>query len=198
MLNGTIAGALSALVFALIHDIFISDIWFSLPALLVAGALCGFCLGWTYGLLFERSSWGSWLKFNALFVGMFVVLGAVSLLVFEPVTSIPALMALDGPPDELIRQAMPITVVSTLLIAGIIGRLYARAWTHYAAILFTCTVLVLLLGLNVSVIGLVAFTNSTLYLIAELAGLIVALNLVFVVGFMGLERLSLLEPQTRF
>lgn len=187
MFAGVVAGALSALSFALIHDLIISDIWFSLPALLVAGAACGFCLGWTYGMLFEAPSWQTWLGYNALYVGMLVLLGLASMLVFEPVTSIPVLLASNGPPDELIRQAMPMTVVFTLLMAALIGRLYARSWTQYAAILLTCTLLVVLLGLNVSVLGLVAIPRSALYLVVELAGLILALNLVFVVVFAALE-----------
>ncbi|MEJ2305660.1 MAG: hypothetical protein P8Y14_29410 [Anaerolineales bacterium] len=181
------AGAASALAFAIIHDIFISDIWFSLPLLVVAGGLCGLCVGWTYGLLAGRPSIRSWLRYNALFVGMFVFLGVVSVLLFEPVSTIPELMASNGLPDHLFSQAMPMTTVSTLAMAAIIGRLYGRTWAHYAAILLTCTVLVLLLGLNVSVIGLVFIPGSSIYLIAELFGLILALNLVYAVMFIALE-----------
>ena len=185
--SGILAGAASAFAFAIIHDIFISDIWFSLPLLVVAGGLCGLCVGWTYGLLAGRPSIHSWLRYNALFVGMFVFLGVVSVLLFEPVSTIPELMASNGLPDHLFSQAMPMTTVSTLAMAAIIGRLYGRTWAHYAAILLTCTVLVLLLGLNVSVIGLVFIPGSSIYLIAELFGLILALNLVYAVMFIALE-----------
>ncbi len=44
MRSGVVAGAVSAAVFALVHGLFISEIWFSLPMLLAAGALCGICL----------------------------------------------------------------------------------------------------------------------------------------------------------
>lgn len=191
--SGTIAGGFSALAFAFIHHVFISDIWFSLPALLGAGAICGLCLGWTYGLLFEKPAIGSWLRYNALFVGMLALLGLVSLLVFEPVTTISELLVANGPPGELISQALPITVLFTLVMAAVLARLYGNTWTHYAAILLTCTVLVLLLGLNVSVIGLVFIPGSQVYLLAELFALILALNLVFIVAFAGLEWKSLLS-----
>jgi hypothetical protein len=46
-------------------------------------------------------------------------------------------------------------------------------------------VLVLLLDLNVSVIGLVSFLSSSLYLVIEMLGLIVALNVVYVVVFIA-------------
>lgn len=185
--TGIVAGAISAYSFALIHAALINDIWFSMQILLVAGAICGLCLGWTYGLLFKQSSIRSWLQYNTLYVGMFVVIGVASVLVFEPVTTIATLMASDTPPDYLFKQAMPMTIVSTIFMAIIIGKLYARAWIHYAAILLTCAVLVLLLGLNVSVIGLIFIPRSSIYLIGELVGLILALNIVFAVVFIGLN-----------
>jgi hypothetical protein len=51
--------------------------------------------------------------------------------------------------------------------------------------------LVLLLGLNVSVIGLVSIPGHSFYLIAEIFGLIVAINLIYVVAFITFERKSL-------
>jgi hypothetical protein len=36
---GAAAGAVSAFIFVIIHNIFISDIWFSLVMMLVAGAV---------------------------------------------------------------------------------------------------------------------------------------------------------------
>ena len=187
ILSGIVAGAVSALSFALIHAIFISDIWFSLPILLAAGAICGFCLGWTYGLLFNAPSIHSWLTYNALYMGMFVLIGCISVLVFKPVTTLAAVMASDGPPTYLFKQELPVIIVSTITMTAIIGKLYARTWVHIGAILLTCTVLVMLLGLNVSAIGLISIPRSSLYLILELAGLILSINTVFAAVFVGLE-----------
>jgi hypothetical protein len=120
-------------------------------------------------------------------VSMFALIGGVSVLVFEPVATIPALVAANSPPDDLIKQAMPMTIISTLLMAAVLIKLYARTWLHYGSILLTCSVLVLLLGLNVSVIGLVEFPRSSIFLIVEMFGLIIALNAVFAVVFAGLE-----------
>jgi hypothetical protein len=58
-------------------------------------------------------------------------------------------------------------------------------WPRFGAVLLTCVVLVLLLDLNVSVIGLVSFLSSSLYLVIEMLGLIVALNVVYVVVFIA-------------
>lgn len=189
--SGAAAGAVSALAFAVIHDLFISDIWFSVMIMMVAGAVCGLCIAWSYGLLVQAPSIGSWLRYNMLYVAMFVLLGAASVLVYEPVTTIGALIAANEPPDELFGQAMPLTVVFTLVTAALVSLLYRRSWRRTGAILLTCTVLVLLLGLNVSVIGLVAIPRGSLYLIVELFGLILAINVVYVVVFIALERRSL-------
>jgi hypothetical protein len=186
ILAGMIAGAVSAYCFAFIHRMLISDIWFSLPALLVAGAICGLCIGWTYGALFRQPSVATWLKYNALYDGLFLLLGGASVLVFDPVTTLAEVMTYDALPGFLIRLELPVVIVSTLLMTAIIGRLYARTWLQYGGILITCAVLVLLLGLNVSAMGLIEIPRSSLYLVLELTGLILALNLVFVVVFLVL------------
>ncbi len=69
--------------------------------------------------------------------------------------------------------------------------IYLASQPHYGAILRTCTLLVLLLGLNVSAIGLVYIPSGSVYLVVELFGLILAINMVYVAVFMALERKSL-------
>jgi hypothetical protein len=184
---GMIAGAASACCFALIHARLISDIWFSLPALLVAGAICGMCIGWTYAALFPRPAVTTWLKYNALYDGMFVLLGGLSILIFDPVMTLAQVMTYDALPDVLIHMELPVVILSTLLMTAIIARLYARTLLQVLGIFVTCAFLVLFLGLNVSAMGLIAVPRSSLYLIGELAGLILALNLVFVIVFLGLR-----------
>jgi hypothetical protein len=191
--SGAVAGAISAFAFAIIHHLFISNIWFSLIIMMVAGAVCGLCIGWSYRLLVRAPSTGSWLRYNLLYVAMFALLGAASVIVYEPVTTIGALIVANEPPDELFGQAMPMTLVFTLATAALVSLLHRRSWLNFGAVLLTCTVLVLFLGLNVSVIGLVEIPRGSLYLIAELFGLILALNAVYVAVFMGLERKSLLS-----
>ena len=66
--------------------------------------------------------------------------------------------------------------------------LFGQRWSHYRALLLTCTVLIALLGLNESAIGLVYVPQGSLYLIVELFGLIVALNAAYVAVFFVLER----------
>lgn len=186
--SGVVAGVTSTVVFTVIHDIFISDIWFSLIPMLAAGALCGLCVAWSYALLVSAPSTGSWLRYNLLYVAMFALLGVLSVLAFEPVTTMAAVVTANGPPDALIGQAMPLTALFTVGMAVLVTLLYRAGWKRFGAVLLTCVVLVLLLGLNVSAIGLVDIPRGSLVLVAEMFGLIVALNAVYVVVFLALQR----------
>lgn len=188
LLSGAVAGAVSAVVFALIHHLLISDIWFSVLPMMIAGAICGLAVGWTYGLLFRVPTKTSWVGYNLLYVAMFGLLGATSMLVYEPVTTMAAVIAANAPPNDLFAQAMPLTVVFAVAMSLLVTLLYGRSWRHFVAILLTCVILVLLLGMNVSAIGLVYIPSGSAYLIAELFGLIVVLNLVYVVVFIAIER----------
>ena len=185
MRSGVVAGALSAAAFALVHGLFISDIRFSLPMLLAAGALCGICLGWTFGLLFDEPSLGTWFRYNAVFVGLLASIAVVSELVYEPIITLAEVMA--GPPGHLYLRAMPVTILTTLVIAGIVFKLYGRRLAQFIAILLTSSVLVLFLGLNVSLMGLISVPTESLYLVAENFGLIIALGFVYFFVFAGLE-----------
>ena len=61
--SGAIAGAASVLAFTLIHDLWISDIWSMFVVMGVAGVLCGICLAWSYAVVVERPSLGSWVGY---------------------------------------------------------------------------------------------------------------------------------------
>lgn len=196
LLSGPLAGALSAVSFALIHALFISNIWFSIFPMMVAGALCGLGLAWSYRVVVKRPSLGSWLGYNALFVALLALLGLASELLFEPITTIPALLQLDGPPGDLFQQAMPLTITFTLVSAVSLSLLYRCGWRGFGAILIASALLVSLLGLNVSIMGLVYFPRSDLYRILELYGLILSLGLVYMALFAALERKGLLRAMS--
>jgi hypothetical protein len=184
---GAASGALSSLIFALVHAIVISDIWNTAVVLVAAGALCGASIGWSYGRLFEPSV-RSWLAYCGGYVMMLGLLGAVSVALFEPVTTMAALLATDGPPSELIEAALPVTILYTLGAALVLAWLVGRPWSAFATILLTCGILVALLGLNVSVIGLVEIPAGSLYLVVEMFGLVLLLAGTFAAVFLALMR----------
>jgi hypothetical protein len=186
---GAVAGALSVLVFTIIHGFMISPIWFMLVPMLVAGAICGLCLSWSYGLLVETPSVSSWLRYNLLYLVLLFGLGPLSLWFYEPMMTIPELLASpNGLPAELRQAVLPLTAVYTLLMALFITWRYGRRWSRLLIVLPTCAILVLLLGLNIAPMGLVYLTTGWVWMLLELLILIVVLNLVFVVVFLLLAR----------
>jgi len=184
--SGVLAGIISTLVFTVVHDIFISDIWSMLVIMLVAGMLCGLCISLSFALLVERPSPRSWLLYNMILNGMLILLGVVSLLLFEPTTTMAALVASNGLPLDLLGQATPMAAVFTLVMAVLITIGYGRNWRRFGAVFLTSALLVLLLGHNVFILGLVAIPCGSLYLVLEMFGLILLLNVVYVVAFMVL------------
>lgn len=193
--SGVVAGAASAVIFTLVHDLFISNIWDMLIIMMVAGAVCGLCLGWSYGRLFNPPSIGSWLGYNLVYLAMIGLLGATSVIVFDPVTTLAEVIENEGPIDELIRMALPMTVLYALATVAVIAALFARRRSEIGPIFLAVGVLVLFLGLNVSAIGLVDIPRNSTYLVAELFGLIVVIDAAFATTFLMLERKRLANPQ---
>jgi hypothetical protein len=186
--SGAVAGVASTVGFAVIHDLLISDIWQMLPIMALAGALCGLCIAWSYGMVSERASISSWLVYNLAHVGMLGLLGTISIVVFEPITTMAAVIEANESPTALIMTAMPLTVAVALLASATLSAMYGRRWSHHAAIFTTVAVVVLFLGLNVSAIGLVDIPTDATLLIAEIFGLILGLAVLYAAVFIGLER----------
>jgi len=184
-ITGAVAGVVSTFVFTIVHDLFISNIWSMFVMMAVTGALCGACLSWSYGLLVKRPSLRSWLVYNLIYDGMLILLGLVSVLLFEPVTTIAAVAASSGMPTDLLGQALPMATIFTLLMAVVITWAYGRSWVNFGAVLITSVLLVLLLGHNVFILGLVDIPRGSFYLVLEMFALIILLNVVFAVSFMG-------------
>lgn len=195
-ISGAISGAVSSFIFVVIHDIVISDIWFSLVLMLIAGTICGLSLGWTYARITKAPTLVNWAAFNSVFVGMYGLLGLTSVLIFDPITTVAVLIDNNEPPGELIGDALPVTIAFTIAAAVLITAIYDRRWSSFGSVLLTCLLLVLTLGLNVSIIGLVAFPSGTLYLIIELFGLIFSLGFVFTAVFLILERKRFFSSNT--
>jgi hypothetical protein len=175
-------------VFTGIHQLLISSIWFALPAMLVAGALCGACLAGTYLLVAWTPSAAGWLRFNLLFLAMFVALGATSIAVFEPVTTIAALLQTNEPPRDLIGRALPMTAIFALAMALLLSALYRPRLVGALALTGTTVVLLLLLGLNISVLGLVEVAKGETHLLGATFGLLLGLAAVYALVVLAFAR----------
>src|SRR6185295_18224024 len=145
-----------------LHQLLINPIWFALPAMLVAGAVCGTCLTWSYSLAVPAPTVGSWVQYNLFYLIMFIALGLISLIAFEPMTTIAALLQTKEPPRALIGRALPVSGLFTLATAALLTVLYRPGWRGAASLLLTTGVMVLLLGLNISILGLVGVPHAAL------------------------------------
>ena len=197
LVSGAVAGAISAFAFAVVHDVLISDIWFSTVPMMIAGALCGASVGWTYALLFATASVRSWVGYNLVYLGVLALLGVASVVVFDPVTTVAAVIEANEPPTELFGRAMPMTVIFLVAMTCVLGFLFGRNWRHYLAILVTCTVLIALLGLNISALGLVYVPSGSVYLIAEFVGLVFVLDAIYALGVIVIERRTIVGGSRR-
>ncbi len=172
---GAFAGVLTTLIFTIVHHIFIINIWDSFFVMAVAGLISGVSIASSFGLLFSEPTLRNWWIYNLMLLVMFVLLGVFSVLTFEPVTTITEIMDINSRPVDLIYAAMPITAVFTIGFAFLLSLLYARTAMQYIAVFSTCVILMMILGLNVSILGLVYFPKGSFYLITEIFGLILVI-----------------------
>ncbi len=156
--------------------------------MLLAGAVCGTCLTWSYTLAVPSPTTGSWVRYNLFFLTMFVALGLTSLMAFEPVTTIAALLQAQEPPRALIGRALPVSGLFTLATAALLSVLYRPGWRGAAGLLLTTGVLVLVLGLNISILGLVEVPRAAIGVLVEVLALLTALAAIYVGVVVGLNR----------
>lgn len=186
--DGAGAGVLSVVVFTWVHHLTISDIWSMLPMMLVAGAACGACITWSFQGLFRRHSLGSWTSWNLVILAALGALAVASMVVFDPVTTMAAIMNRGGPVDDLIVRALPLTASFIVVTAAALGLALGEKPSDYVRALITSTVLTLVVGLNVSVLGLVEFAGDSIRFVLEFFALIVLLDVVYAVAFVFLRK----------
>ena len=151
----------------------ISPIWFAFPAMLVAGVACGASLAGTHGIVAPRPSVGGWLEFNGWFLLMFVCLGVTSQAAFTPVTTIAELLRAQRPPSELIGRALPLTGAFVVGASALLALRYRPGPAGVLAIVATTGLLVVVLGLNISILGFVLVPRSEAFVLWEVFVLLV-------------------------
>ena len=128
-LVGSVSGLVVVLVFTVFHNVFILDIWFNLGPMLFAGALCGFCVAWSYRKGVADHSTTAWFRYSGIYAAEMVVLGAVSLAVLRPEFSMAELMVADDAFERLLPPSMPLMIGAMAVGTGAVwlycGRLRA-------------------------------------------------------------------------
>lgn len=143
--------------------------------MLVAGVACGPSLAGTYGIVAARPSVPGWLEFNGRFLLMFVGLGVTSQAAFTPVTTITELLRAQQPPSELIGRALPMTCAFVVGASALLALRYRPSLVGVLAIVGTTALLVLLLGLNISILGSVSLPRSERFVLWEVFALLVTI-----------------------
>lgn len=176
---GALSGGLTMVGFAVIHGIWISDIWFNIGPMVISGALCGLVIVWSYNHVVPGHSPGRWFAYNGINVVLLVALGAVSIGVLDPRFTMAETMVMDDALAELIPPALPLMLAAILVGTSLLWALYDRQRRAIVPILVTQTLLVFLVGHNLAILGLVELSVDIVAAFAEFVGLTVFLGFAF-------------------
>lgn len=194
ILRGAVAGVVTIVGFTGLHHLLISDIWAMLPMMAVAAAATGASLAWTLERLDLAASLVGWFALAAGYLVLLGALGACSLWLFTPVTTFAAVSEASGPVDELIVRALPLStawVVVTVGLGAVLDHRRTGRGARGVVPLTLSTVLVLLtLGLNMSVLGLVELEGDALVAMARFCGLVGLVVVVHALVFAGLHSVA--------
>lgn len=179
---GAAAGGLTVLGFTTLHDIIISDIWFNLMPMLIAGVICGLSLAWSYRSTAGGRPAARWYGYNTIYVLVLLVLGAVSLVVLEPRFTMAELMVADDPLGDLLPPAVPLLIIGPLVGTVVTWALFGRNRASVLPILVTQLTIGFLLGHNLAALGAVVWVAEIIPLVAEFVVLTVGLAVAYAVG----------------
>ncbi|HVR33878.1 MAG TPA: hypothetical protein VMS74_14365 [Acidimicrobiia bacterium] len=185
---GAVAGVVAVLVFTTLHQIFINSIWWMFPIMAIAGAACGLCLAWCYATLVPNPSWRTWWGFIALFNIMFGLLALASAIIYEPIITMAEMVESSGGNPIPMSETLPLMIAFTLGWAGLLALVYKAGWRGFGAASATISVLMLLLGFNLSTVGLVDVPTEGWVLLAEFFGYVTALSVTYGLTHTGLMR----------
>jgi len=185
---GAAAGVVATTVFTIAPHLFISPIWWAFPFMAVASAACGASLVWCYSRLVDSGTTFSWAIFVGLFTSMFGLLALASSIVYEPIITMAEVVESTGGNPIPIGESMGLMVVFTLGWAGFLSVFYRRGWRGFAAALVATAILMLILGVNVSTMGLVEIPTTGWVLVLEFFGYLGALGVSFGLSYRFIER----------
>ena len=191
---GALSGVVVVFGFTVVHGLFISDIWFNVGPMMFAGALCGFCMTWSYRKGLEDHSTKAWFRYAGLYAAEMITLGAVSIAMLRPRFTMAELMVADDAFERLLPPSMPL-MIGALVVGTLLVWLYCgRRWPALPPIVITQVLLVFLLGHQFAFLGLVESSAALLVIFGEFAlftvGLTAAFCLSVIWSTMAVERLG--------
>lgn len=190
---GALSGGLVVFGFTVVHALFISDIWFNIGPMLFAGALCGFCIVWSYRKGAAAHSTAAWFRYAGLYAAEMIALGAVSLAVLRPHFTMAELMVADDAFERLLLPSMPLMIGAIVVGTMLVWLYFGRRWSALIPVVVTQVLLVFFLGHQFAFLGLVESSTALLLVFGEFALFTIGLSTAFGLGVMystmALERL---------
>lgn len=192
---GALAGVIATVLFMALHSLLILDIWNMLAPMSISGAVCGLSIAWSYVSAVETPSVTKWITLNAAYIATLVALGLVSMFWFEPTWTFAELSVEGAPLGDLFSRAAPLMVLFALFGALAIWAALGRKLRALGPVVTTEILLVLLLGHNVAIVGLVDFSIGGWASVGEMFGFVILLGAAFAGSFVALERIPRRSPR---
>ena len=128
-----------------------------------------------------------WLAMNGAFLATLFGLGLVSLIGFEPAWTFAELNTADPPIGDLFAAALPLMTWFTVVAATLLWLAFGPSRASAVPILITEALLVLLLGHNVAIIGLVDLNDEGSGLVLVMYGLVAFLGLAYALVYLAID-----------
>lgn len=152
---GAASGAVTVLVFTLVHGLWIIDIWDMVGQMLFAGILCGICLVWSYRAAVSAPSTRAWLVYGSTCTALVAVLGFASLAILEPRFTMAEMMVVDDAMAVLVPPSLPLMGGAAVLGTVVLWLWSGRRSRALLPLLVTQVLLVFFAGHQLAFLGLV-------------------------------------------
>jgi hypothetical protein len=185
---GAVTGIIVVFGFTAFHNFYIVDIWWNVGPMLFSGAVCGFCVVWSYRRAVPEHSNGAWFRYAGLYAAEMVALGVISIAVLQPRFTIAEAMVMDDAMAELTPPALPLMIGMMFVGTILFWLYYGRRPRALVPILVTQILLVFLLGHQLAFLGLIE-SSSLIVALGESAMIAVGVAGIFSLAVMWLTTL---------
>ena len=176
---GATSGAVTVLLFTLVHSLWIIDIWDRVGQMLFAGVLCGICLVWSYRASVSEPSAQTWLVYTGMCTGLVAGLAFVSLAVLEPRFTMAEMMAVDDGMAVLVPPSLPLMGAAAVFGTVVLWLWSGRRSRALLPLLVSQVLLVFFAGHQLAFLGLVDMPGEIVATMGAFVGFVLLLGGLF-------------------